>query len=134
MDYEEMLQRAVEKIPKQVGTGERFEMPVLETLVQGNQTIIKNFSDACGKIRREPRHVLKYLTKELAVPGSSDGVRATLNGRPPSRVIQSKFENYVREFVLCKECSRPDTKLLKEKRITIMRCEACGARGAVKEL
>ncbi|MHA1236157.1 MAG: translation initiation factor IF-2 subunit beta, partial [Candidatus Hodarchaeales archaeon] len=39
---------------------------------------------------------------------------------------------YVKDFVLCEECQKPDTKLVREGRVLIKVCEACGARGAVK--
>ena len=42
--YEDLLARAMEKVPKSAGTGERFEMPAAEIALQGNQTIFKNFS------------------------------------------------------------------------------------------
>ena len=46
--------------------------------------------------------------------------------------IQDKLETYIREYVVCKECKRPDTKLTKENRITVLVCEACGAKYGVR--
>ncbi|MHA1988975.1 MAG: translation initiation factor IF-2 subunit beta, partial [Promethearchaeota archaeon] len=49
-------------------------------------------------------------------------------------IIQKKIESYVKEYVLCKECGKPDTKLIKEGRITFLKCEACGAKSSVKSI
>ena len=48
-------------------------------------------------------------------------------------LIQRKLESYVKEYVTCKVCGRPDTKLLKDDRITFSKCEACGAKTSVKQ-
>ena len=31
-------------------------------------------------------------------------------------------------YVVCTECGRPDTKIVKEDRVMVLECEACGAR------
>jgi len=132
--YEELLKRAMEKVPKQKGTGERFEMPRIDAVIQGSHTIIKNFGDICAKLRREPKHLMKFLTKELAVPGSTDGTRANFQGRLSYRMLEGKLELYVKEYILCKVCGRPDTRIMKEGRIEQMRCDACGARSPMREI
>lgn len=129
--YEELLKSALEKTSK-TGTGERFEMPKLEVFFQGRQTIVKNFVDAANKIRRPPEHILKFLTKELATPCSSDSQRAVFQSKLSSMLIQKKFESYVKDFVICSACGRPDTKLVKEDRIEFIKCEACGAKNSAK--
>ena len=134
MQYEELLDKAYEKLPKSQEASQRLEIPTPEILIQGNQTIIKNFNQICQALRREPKHVFKYLTKELASPGTFDSQRATFQTKISQSIIKDKIDNYVKEYVYCKECKRPDTKLIKEGRITIMKCEACGAKSAVREL
>lgn len=132
MDYESMLNKAYEKMPDKVKAVDRFEIPVVEIILQGNQTIIKNFSSVCEIFRRDPQHLLKYLTKELATPANFDGNRAILQSKIPQSLVQKKLEAYAKEYVICKECKRPDTKIIKEGRIFFLRCEACGAKTSVK--
>ncbi len=132
--YEELLKQAMAKIPKREGTGERFEMPAIETNIQGSVTIMRNFAAVAAKLRRDPKQMLKWLTKELAAPGNIEGDRASIQAKFSQRVIQSKLESYVKEFVFCKVCTRPDTRLVRESGVVIMRCEACGARSAVREI
>jgi translation initiation factor 2 subunit 2 len=134
MDYEHMLNEAYEKLPKQKTCEGRFEIPIVETMLQGNQTIVKNFQTIAQALRREPKHLLKFLTKELATPASIDGGRAMFQTKISQKMIQTKLESYVKEYIICRECKRPDTKLEREGRIEFLKCEACGARSSVKQL
>jgi len=131
MDYEKLLERAYEKLPKIKETEERFVIPLADVSIQGNQTIVKNFSQIAQALRREPSHLMKFLTKELAAPGSSND-RAIFQTKVFQKAMQQKIEAYVREYVICKECKRPDTKLVKEGRLVFLVCEACGAKTSVK--
>ncbi|MCD6476902.1 MAG: translation initiation factor IF-2 subunit beta [Candidatus Aenigmarchaeota archaeon] len=131
MDYQELLDRAYEKLPKTENSEERFEIPKVEIINEGNKTIITNFIKLTQIIRRDPKHLFKYLVKTLAAPGVIEGQRLVLNTRLTRKKIQEKFESYVKTYVICKECGKPDTKLIKEGRITLMKCEACGAKSNV---
>jgi translation initiation factor 2 subunit 2 len=130
--YEKLLQKAVDKLPKQKSGGERFEIPRIDVFIQGNQTIIKNFSDICGKIRRDEKVLLKYLSRALASPGSVVNGRAIFQSKLIGRIIQNKLEVYIRDYVTCIACKRPDTRLTKEGKVMIMKCHACGARNTIK--
>ena len=133
MQYEELLEKAYSKLPKTNEEGERFVIPVADVSVQGSQTIVKNFSQIAQALRRESSHLMKFLTKELAAPGSSND-RAIFQAKLSEKIIQQKIEAYVKEYVLCSECKRPDTRLIKEDRLTFLVCEACGAKTPVKSI
>ena len=64
--YEEMLEKALEKVPKKTDTGERFAIPKSQVQPDGAKTIIVNFSELAAVLRRDEAHLLKYLLKELA--------------------------------------------------------------------
>jgi len=133
MSYEDLLEKAYEKLPKMKEQEERFEIPKVEAVIEGNRTNFRNFIQVSQLLRREPKHLLKYLTKGLAAPGSVDGQRAIFQSKIFTKTIQVKLNSYVRDYVVCKECERPDTKLIKEDRITFMKCEACGAKVEASE-
>lgn len=134
MDYESLLKKAYEKLPKIEEYKDRFQIPVAETMIQGNQTIIKNFSQIAERLRRDPNHILKFLAKELATPAGLDGARAILQTKLSQKMVQQKLDVYVVDYVFCKECKSPDTKLIKEDRITFLKCEACGAKSPKKAI
>lgn len=133
MDYEELLKRALEKIPKKPGsTVERFDLPKVKGHVEGNKTVINNFKDICDMLRRDQKLVLKYLQRELATPGIIDGPRLILGRKLGADRINQKIEQFTNDFVLCKECHKPDTQLIKSENITVMKCTACGAKSPVR--
>ncbi len=131
-DYESLLDRAIEKIPKREGTGKRFKIPQVIVENQGTRTVIKNFAEVSQDLRREPGHVAKFISKEMAAPGSVQNGTLVLQVRSNREALQKKLEDYIKNFVYCRVCGEPDTKIEKDDRIVFLRCEACGARSAAK--
>ncbi len=133
-NYLELLKKAKERLPKKEEKS-RFEVPNAMIQVQGRQTFIKNFSEIAKAIRRDPKHLAKYLLKELAVPGSSGtGQEMSLQGKFTYDIVNKKIQSYIKEFVLCEECGKPDTALNKSARIWTLKCEACGAKKPVRNV
>lgn len=134
MDYESLLNKVYEKLPKKMETAERFKVPPVEVEIVGPKTVFKNFAQITMILRREPNHVAKYLFRELAAPGSIQNNTLIFQGKVGKEILQKKIEDYIKEFVYCKECGEPDTKLTKEGRVSYMTCEACGAKRPVRSL
>jgi translation initiation factor 2 subunit 2 len=131
MEYEELLNEAYSKIKKSESK-ERFEIPKVEGHFEGKKTILTNFFQIASYIRRNPEHFQKFILRELAASGQKDGDRIVLNMKVPSAKINQKIEQYVKEFVLCKECGKPDTELTKEDRMSFIKCLACGAKHPIR--
>ncbi len=131
MNYDKLLKKAFMQIPERGEEKKRFEIPRLVGEVQGNKTFVKNFVDVVKTIRRDPKHVAKFLFKELATPGEIKDNQLILQRKLSNNLLNERFEDYIKRFVLCHECGKPDTRLVKEDRIWILECEACGARKAV---
>jgi translation initiation factor 2 subunit 2 len=130
-NYEELLNDAYSKIKKSESK-DRFEIPKIEGHFEGKKTILTNFFQISSYIRRNPEHFQKFILRELAASGQKDGDRLVLNMTVPSAKINQKVEQYVKEFVLCKECGKPDTELSKEDRMAFVKCLACGAKHSVR--
>ena len=132
MDYNSALDNVYKNLPESILKKERFELQEVKSMIQGNKTIISNFGSIISQIRREPEHLLKFLLRELATPGSIDGPRLVLGRKISSKLIQQKVDEYVKIFVLCHDCKKPDTKLIKEDKILSIKCMACGAKHPIK--
>lgn len=130
-EYGKLLERAYADLPKTLGTGERFEIPKVVGIRMGRRTIIQNFGDISTRLNREPHHLLKFLSKELATAASLDGARAIFQGRFDVGTVTRLLHIYAQRFVICPICKRPDTKIEKEDRFLFLRCEACGARSSI---
>ena len=128
-DYEKLLEEAYKGIKQTSHSGERFEIPKIEGHFEGRKTVLTNFFQIASHLRRNPEHFQKFMLKELAASGQKEGDRLILNLKVPSIKINQKVESYVREFVLCRECKKPDTELIREpsSRVTFVHCLACGA-------
>ena len=131
-DFDTMLERARKKIPENVAETIVFEVPKVKTNIQGSRTVVVNFAEIADVINRPQDHLLKYLSKELATAGIIEGRRVVFQGRFGLMQMQKKIEAYVKEYVLCKQCGRHDTKITHEGRIWFVKCMACGAREPVK--
>lgn len=125
-DYAKLLDRLWENLPEKLKTTERFEMPKADVWVEGSQTIIRNFSEIADKLDREPKYILQYLSKELAAPGSIDGNRAVIQRKLRKQLIDDKILSYAKEYVICHQCGRPDTKITSLEDQKIITCTACG--------
>jgi translation initiation factor 2 subunit 2 len=131
MNYEELLEEAFKKIVKKE-TKDRFQIPQIEGEMQGARFIVRNFKKIADYLKRDPKHLAKYLMLSLATSGSIEGETLVLNTKVRRDIVQQKLEEYIRKYVFCKVCGEPDTKLIKEDRIYFIQCDACGARYAVK--
>jgi len=132
-EYKKLLKKALEELPESVKpSSERFEIPKVQGHVEGNKTIVSNFTQICSTLRREQAQLLKYLQRELATPAIIENTRLILGRKISSDIINAKIVKYTEEFVLCKECKKPDTILTKQDKILIMKCTACGAKHPIK--
>ena len=134
VNYEEMLNEAYKKIKPIESKIDRFEIPKIEGHIEGTRTIITNFKQICSYLRRDQDHLLKFLLKELASPGSIKDDRLVLIRKISSKLINEKIELYVQTYVICKECKKPDTEIIKEDRFTFIHCLACGAKHSIAKI
>jgi translation initiation factor 2 subunit 2 len=130
-DYEKLLDRAYSKV-KKVEVSERFEIPKVDSFVEGSKTVVANLQQTASFLRRELDHFIKFLSKELATQIVIKGDKAIFNRKLMPSQINDKIQAYVEEFVLWHECKKPDTELLKEKGFVFLHCLACGAKHSVR--
>ena len=134
MNYETLLKKARESLPKDIHKESRFEIPEVQSFVQGNVTNVTNFSQIAKYLNRDPKHLIKFFLRELATSGSLSGTNAVFTGKFSRYMLQQKLESYINEFVKCKECGHADTKLVKEGRLMFMTCMACNAKSPVRRI
>jgi translation initiation factor 2 subunit 2 len=126
--YENLLKEAKKNLPKLSEKRERFEIPNIKGHIQGNKTILSNFTQIAQYLGRKPEHMLKFVLKELATPGEIKKTGTIIGSKLPASRINDKIRAYAEKYVLCKECKKPDTKLEKENGIIYIKCMACGAK------
>jgi len=129
--YISLLKRARQQIPQDVFEKSRFELPKIESFIEGNRTYISNWKDVSRAIRRN-EHFVKLLAREFATSITEEGGRLTFQGKFTASSLSKQLSDYVRQYVLCPQCHKPDTNLIREDRLLMLVCEACGAKQSVK--
>ncbi len=132
-EYENLLKRIQGSLSdRSEGTSARFELPVVDVMWEGQKTFLRNFAEFPKVLRRDPDKVLQYLSKEFAVPAERLGEKAMFIGKRDPDDFTRLFQIYVKDYVECPTCKSPDTKVVKENRISFLICEACGAKSTMK--
>ncbi len=130
-NYNKLLDEAYKDI-KPITHTKRFKIPKIQGHLEGTKTILTNLQQISTYLRRDINHLLKFLLKELATSGAIKQSRVILQRKISSAKINEKIESYIKEFVTCKECKKPDTELIKDKGFTFVHCLACGAKHSVR--
>ena len=132
MDYTAMLKRGKELLPKDINKGERFQVPKIKGHLQGNKTVISNLNQIAATLGRKVELLTKYIEKQLATKGQIEGSFVIFNTKLSSNKINERVQQFTDQFVVCKECGKPDTTLTKDTGIYFIKCQACGAKYSIK--
>jgi translation initiation factor 2 subunit 2 len=132
-NYEALLRKAYSQVSEPSESTERFTVPEVKAYIEGKTTVFENFGEIADTIRRDRDHLMKFLLGELGTAGKIDGNRAIFNGKFDITLIATLVKNYVEDYVICSECGKPDTRLVKDDRIQLLRCDACGGHRPVRK-
>ncbi|MDD1704513.1 MAG: translation initiation factor IF-2 subunit beta [Methanoregula sp.] len=131
--YEALLKKAYANVTEQSESTDRFIVPEAKVYIEGKTTILENFAEIADVVRRDQDHLMKYLLGELGTAGKIDGTRAIFNGKFEPSLINGLVKGYVDDYVICSECGKPDTRLVKDDRVLLLRCDACGGHRPVRK-
>ena len=131
--YEALLKKAYAHVTEQSESTGRFIVPEASVTIEGKTTILDNFAEIADVVRRDQDHLMKYLLGELGTAGKIDGTRAIFNGKFEPALVNGLIRSYVDDYVICSECGKPDTRLVKDDRVLLLRCDACGGHRPVRK-
>ena len=139
ISYELLLKRFFETVNKNnpdilMSGSKSYKIPPPQCLREGNKkTIFANIHEICTRMKRTDEHVTSFLFAELGTSGSVDGSkRLVIKGRFQQKQIENVLRRYIVEYVTCKTCRSPNTKLEKgENRLYFVECLNCGSRRSV---
>jgi translation initiation factor 2 subunit 2 len=132
-DYMKGLERAMERLPASRGTEDRFVIPPPKIFYEGKTTVLENFAGIADALNRDPDHLMKFILQEMGTAGKIEGQHAVFQGRFTEQNLERHIDSYVQEYVICSECHRPDTQLIRSDRVLMLKCEACGAHRPVRK-
>jgi translation initiation factor 2 subunit 2 len=133
-EYDKLLDRARSQVPEDAfkRSGERFQVPDVQLMVQGNRSIWQNFQEIINVLNRPGREVLKFVSGQLGTAGIMEGSQALFNGKFTAELLDELVNRYIDSYVICPVCTRPDTEIHKESGVYLLICSACGARTAIR--
>ncbi len=132
-DYEKLLKRIEKNLSKTSdSTDTSFVLRPVDVMWEGQRTFFRNFAEFPKMLRRDSTKLLQYLSKEFAVPAERIGDSAMFVGKRDPDDFTRLLKIYVSDYIECPTCKTPDTRIEKEKRISFLICEACGAKSTIK--
>ena len=70
----------------------------------------------------------------MATAATLQDNRAIFQGKFRRDSFERLLQRYMESFLICPVCKRPDTQIVKEKRLSFLICNACGAKSSIKQL
>ncbi|MDD4049703.1 MAG: translation initiation factor IF-2 subunit beta [Candidatus ainarchaeum sp.] len=134
LDYNSLLDRLYMSLPTKTLEDTRFELPTVDSIVQGKQTIWKNFSKCAKDLKREELQMYKFVMKEISTSSTIVNGTLVLNGIFNNQKMNQILEKYLKFFVLCSACKKPDTEIVVQNNVKILKCTACGAISPLPKL
>ncbi len=127
-----MLKRGRENLPETTSGSGRFSVPKIKGHLQGNKTIVSNLGEIAKIQGRKIELLAKYIEKKLATKALVEGTFVIFNTKLSASKINIRVQEFTDQFVICKECGKPETKLSKDTGVYFIKCQACGAKYSVK--
>ena len=132
-NYDELLEKAYEKIPDNVKKSSRFQIPKVEIRIEAKNTYITNFNKIINILNRDRKHFIGIFLKKAGTMGELRGQQLFLKGTYKEQVLDKLIEQYSKTYVLCRICNKPDTEIQREGKKLFLKCTACGAREEINE-
>jgi translation initiation factor 2 subunit 2 len=129
----ELIDRMYDELNNQINITESSKLILSRPEVsrENKKTAVNNFSNICLKLNRNHLEVQKFFEDELLKKTSIDSKGSLIVcGMFRPIQIESILMNYIKEFVVCKECKCTDTKLYKECRVVYLECNKCKSKKA----
>jgi translation initiation factor 2 subunit 2 len=132
-NYDELIDKAYEKIPDNVKKLSRFVIPKVELRNEAKYTYITNFNKIINALMRDRKHFIGVFLKKVGTMGEIRGQQLFLKGIYKEQVLNRLIEQYSKTYVLCRICNKPDTDIQREGKKNYLKCTACGAREEIRE-
>lgn len=96
----------------------------------GTKTVLVNLQEVCSSLKRDPLHLLKFISYDLATQTKVDNKKFIVNGKHDGNRIQECIFDYIDLFVLCSKCENPETFYVDDGGLA-KECLACGEKTKV---
>lgn len=113
----------------------KINLPPLKIYRKNKTTIFANFGIYSEKLKRSEEHISNYFRAETNAGNSINGqnqliIQAMLN----ETKCESIMRNYIKQFVMCRQCKGIDSILVKENGFTYLQCNQCLAKTSLGKI
>jgi translation initiation factor 2 subunit 2 len=125
--YENLVNFLYNHIPTHISEKQILSLPPVKISIQGNKkSLFVNFNTIVCKLDRTHEHLKEFILSELNASGSIDSKSQLLiNGRYRANHIESIIKQYVKRYILCKNCKSYKTEMLKQGSKCMIICKNC---------
>jgi len=124
--YEEMLEEALKKLPEISLSSDRYALTQIEVKYEKNKTFILNIKEILFKIKRSEKEFKGDFSRIIGIPTKFEKNSLVINGVINKEILKKKLEEYVKIFVICEVCGKPETRVIIEDNVKYLKCDACG--------
>ena len=126
--YDELLYRLHNKKTSD-DSNKKISLPSLKVIKKNRLSVISNFKSIAEKLNRPIEHIKDYINTETGANSSINNQgQLLIQGIYNEAKCESLMRNYIREFVMCKQCKGIDSNLIKEDGLTFLECNKCFAK------
>lgn len=112
----------------------RYKMPQLKIATEGKtsnaRTVFINLSEVARSLKRCPLMLIKFICNEKGTNYDLKNQKYIIKGVYRQTELQEMVYNFIESYVLCPECSNPETFFVLSKTI-LMKCYACGSANPI---
>lgn len=121
-----LIDKLYSELEEIVSDSKKIAIDRPEVTCANKRTFVANFRNICFKLNRTEEEVRTFFEKELktTITLNQDGA-LVITGMYKQNGITAVMTNYIKEFVMCKQCNSCDTNIIKEKKITYLNCNKC---------
>lgn len=127
-----LLEKLYTELEQVITPSKKISIEKPEVSSANKRTFIANFRGICDKLNRKEEEVRIFFETELktGVTINQDGA-LVITGNYKQNGIMTILTNYMKEYVICKQCSSCDTVLIKENKILFLVCNKCLSKHAI---
>ncbi len=136
VSYDWMLKRAYSMVPDKMKTPtDRAILPELKILPERSRVIIMNWKEITERIPQiDEKLIARFIAKRLGTVATPTGGKLFIQGNFPRSRIRRVLELFMKTYVICDICGRPDCVIERQKGKWVKKCLACGAWKIVEKI
>lgn len=109
----------------------RYKMEEVVIKSQKNKIVFENIDVIAKSLDRDIQFLLKFLKTFFGTSIEYKNGIASTTKEIMQDDMQSAIYKFIDEFVLCKQCSNPETMMEIKKKKTFMQCKACSYKSEI---